>query len=108
MTRRLNFSKATQDRTMRVRGTESLDEPGIAEQARTEFRNVINERGKDLDRSPRTTSQGRISAQARADFEERQDAPWRIVTESPKPKERFTKKLRQQKKPTAKKSNRSR
>lgn len=89
---------------MRARGTEGLDDPGTAEQARIDYRNVINERNKDPELPLRIASHGRIAEQAGADFEARQESPWRIVRGSQKLKERFAKKLRRQKRQTAKKS----
>ena len=91
---------------MRARGTERIDGLGTAEEARKEYRNVVNERVEDPELSLRVASHDRIEKQASADFEAKQGAPWLIIRGSKKLKERFAKKLQRQKTRAARKAKR--
>jgi hypothetical protein len=104
MAKRLDFSRAAKERRVKLQGAERLDDPGVAEQARIGFRNVINERDENPEPAPGIGSHSRIAQQARSDFQKGQDADWRIVPAPAKLKEKSAKKTRRQKQRSAKKS----
>jgi hypothetical protein len=100
MGKRLNYSRAAEDRKIRIKGSERLEEPTTAEQARRNYRDVINEPIEDPVSSERRTSHEKIAKQARADFKTHQGALWPIVRPSPKIKVRLAKKQKKRRNET--------
>ena len=105
MAKRFNFTRATEDRKMRTKGSERLEAPALAEHSRHEYRKVMNERSEDPELLRTAASHQTIAEQARADFETREGGVWRLVRGSKKLKERVGKKLRMNKR-VAKKAKR--
>jgi hypothetical protein len=77
MAKRIDFSKSNQDRKKLIRGAETIDGPGTAEQARRSDRNTVNERKKKS--SLERAAHGRIAKQARTDYEKNKAASWPVI-----------------------------
>jgi hypothetical protein len=94
LARRMNYAKAAKEKKARENGSERIDGPGFAEEARAGYRETMNAPADgDPPSSPRATA---VQARTRSQTE------WKIVPTTPGRERRYRQHLRRHRKLAAK------
>jgi len=103
MAKRIDFRKATEDRIMRARGTERLDDTPLAEQSAQNYRRTMNEplgHPEGFAASPHQ----KIVPLVLNDIGGRENEEWPLISKSEQRKGQAAKRLQIQQRLTAKQS----
>jgi|SRR5665811_225862 len=102
MAKRRDFRKATEDRMMRARGTERLDDASLAEQSAQDYRRAMNERLGDPEGVAASDSYQKIVPLVLKDIESQENEEWPLISRSEQLKGQAAKRLQIQQRLAAK------